>query len=73
MTRCLFKRDCAMAYSATTVFPADVCADTNTDLIFNSQLWLMEYFIFQEHVIMFADDETMKNETGMRKNCTLRV
>ena len=32
MTLCLFCRDCAIAYSATTVFPAEVCADTSTDL-----------------------------------------
>lgn len=31
MTRCLSRRHMAMAYSATTVLPADVCADTSTD------------------------------------------
>lgn len=31
MTRCRFLRDMAMAYSAVTVFPADVCAATRTD------------------------------------------
>lgn len=31
MTRCLFLMHCAMAYSAMTVLPADVCADTSTD------------------------------------------
>lgn len=31
MTRCLFLRHWAIAYSAMTVFPADVCADTRTD------------------------------------------
>lgn len=30
MTRWLFLRHCAIAYSATTVFPADVCAETKT-------------------------------------------
>jgi hypothetical protein len=29
-TRWLFFRHCAMAYSATTVLPADVCAETKT-------------------------------------------
>lgn len=28
MTRCLFRRDMAIAYNATTVLPADVWADT---------------------------------------------
>ena len=28
MTRCLFRKDIAIAYDATTVFPADVWADT---------------------------------------------
>lgn len=31
MTRCLFLRHSAMAYSATTVLPADVWAATRTD------------------------------------------
>jgi hypothetical protein len=31
MTRCLFLRQSAMAYSATTVLPADVWAATRTD------------------------------------------
>jgi hypothetical protein len=31
MTRCLFLRQSAIAYSATTVLPADVCAATKTD------------------------------------------
>lgn len=31
MTRCRFLRDMAMAYSAVTVFPAEVCAATSTD------------------------------------------
>jgi hypothetical protein len=31
MTRCLFLRQRAMAYSATTVLPAEVCAATKTD------------------------------------------
>jgi len=31
MTRCLSLKAMAMAYSATTVFPADVCAATSTD------------------------------------------
>lgn len=31
MTLWEFLRERAMAYSATTVFPAEVCADTNTD------------------------------------------
>lgn len=28
ITRCLFRSDIAMAYKATTVFPAEVCAET---------------------------------------------
>lgn len=31
MTRCLFFRQWAMAYSATTVLPAEVWAETRTD------------------------------------------
>ena len=31
ITLCVSLSDMAMAYSATTVFPADVWADTNTD------------------------------------------
>lgn len=30
ITRCFLFKDCAIAYSATTVFPALVCADTST-------------------------------------------
>ena len=30
-TRCPSRSDLAMAYSATTVFPAEVCAATSTD------------------------------------------
>ena len=30
--------DRAMAYSATTVFPADVCAEMNTDWLFSRQM-----------------------------------
>ena len=35
MTRCVSLNDVAMAYSATTVFPADVWADTRTDWEFS--------------------------------------
>lgn len=35
MTRCLLFSDRAIAYSATTVFPADVWADTRTDWLFS--------------------------------------
>ena len=31
MTRCFALKARAMAYSATAVFPAEVCADTKTD------------------------------------------
>lgn len=35
MTLCVSLSERAMAYSATTVFPAEVCADTNTDWQFS--------------------------------------
>ena len=35
-TRCLSRKAMAMAYSATTVFPADVCAATKTDSLRSS-------------------------------------
>ena len=37
MTLCVSRSDVAMAYSATTVLPADVCADTSTDWLFSMQ------------------------------------
>ena len=37
MTLCLFFKDKAMAYSATTVLPAEVWADTSTDWSFSRQ------------------------------------
>ena len=35
MTRCFAFSDMAITYSATTVLPADVCADTSTDWLFS--------------------------------------
>ena len=43
MTLCVSRSEVAMAYSATTVLPAEVCADTRTDCEFSmhriASLW----------------------------------
>ena len=56
MTRCLFRRDMAIAYNATTVLPADVWADTYqiTDYITYSNLK-----INQTRVEMYKNDWVM--------------
>lgn len=43
MTRCLLFNDLAIAYSATTVFPADVWAETKTDWSF-SMHWMASFW-----------------------------
>lgn len=79
MTRCLFSKEEAIAYSATTVLPAEVCADTvEIKVIKIQQLSVVKYNAFtqrektyQEHFDYFQYIRWPDSERNPIQTCTL--